>query len=167
MQYYNFFLLLQRRSQQHGFIAENTLSGRIVIPFKVYFKVSNDNQCFQGDRQPNNATTSGNFFQLLVIGTALGSVHILQLCPDNIQNSLTIPYAMIKCKCHYVASIALQIAMLDSESHSDVSAYIFIGGFNGEIEVISYGQLPDENDGAFGMQSTKVITTLWKNSKWR
>ncbi|CAO3674633.1 unnamed protein product [Umbelopsis vinacea] len=100
------------------------------------------------------------------MGTEIGSVHILQLCPDNIQNSLSIPYAMIKCKCHYVASIALQIAMLDSESHSDVSAYIFIGGFNGEIEVISYGQLPDENDGAFGMQSTKVITTLWKNNQY-
>ncbi|KAG2172274.1 hypothetical protein INT43_004815 [Umbelopsis isabellina] len=38
-------------------------------------------------------------------------------------------------------------------------AYIFVGGFNGEIEVMSYGEVQNE----YGVIDSKIVTTLWKN----
>jgi hypothetical protein len=70
---------------------------------------------------------------------------------------------MAQCKTRSVASIAIHVAQYGS---SDASAYIFVGGFNGEIEVITYGRVSNNHDQSYGTQSTKVITTLWKNSEY-
>jgi hypothetical protein len=46
----------------------------------------------------------------------------------------------------------------------DESVFILVGGNNGEVEVITYGQQSTGDEQDYPTQRTKVITTLWKNS---
>lgn len=120
----------------------------------------------QHNLMTDTSIESNRFYQLLVIGTDGGSVHILRLCPDIFLREPDVPSAIVACKTQYVASLSIHVenTSISNGSTSD-SAYIFVGGFNGEIEIITYGRLLDENEPKYGVQSSKVVTTLWKNSK--
>ncbi|KAH8553648.1 hypothetical protein BGW37DRAFT_486604 [Umbelopsis sp. PMI_123] len=99
-------------------------------------------------------------FHLLSLGTESGALFMFRLCLSTLQTTSKVPCVMAQCKTRSVASIAIHVAQYGS---SDASAYIFVGGFNGEIEVITYGRVSNNHDQSYGTQSTKVITTLWKN----
>lgn len=69
---------------------------------------------------------------------------------------------MAQCKTSSVVSIAVYVT---PSSGSDSNLFILVGGNNGEIEVITYGLQSNSGEQDDKTHGTKVITTLWKNSK--
>lgn len=100
--------------------------------------------------------TEGHY--LLVLGTEIGSVTILSIIPEDIF-ALRSPHVIVKqSRSQSVASIEVCVPPMST----NIQAYIFVGGFNGEIEALIYGTTHNE----YGVIDSKIVTTLWKNSKY-
>ncbi|KAJ2962434.1 hypothetical protein NQZ79_g2369 [Umbelopsis isabellina] len=98
-------------------------------------------------------TNEGHY--LLVLGTEIGSVTILSIILEDIFAFRSLWFTVKQSRSQSVASIKVCVPA-DSTT---IQAYIFVGGYNGEIEAMTFARVQDEYD----VVSSKIITTLWKN----
>ncbi|CAO3689295.1 unnamed protein product [Umbelopsis ramanniana] len=126
----------------------------VVTSMSVSLKIQHQNN------HPPLENSEITYFHLLALGTDSGAVFLIKLYHGIFPTVSKTPCIMTQCKTSSVVSTAIHVMPTGSP---DESVFILVGGNNGEVEVITYGQKSTGDEQDYPTQRTKVITTLWKN----